>query len=82
MRSGRRSPISRVNGVSMCSGRSVTSRQTKRRPRFRSSAPGTSRASARTWKPLQIPSTGPPRAAKSATARITGEKRAMTPARR
>ena len=44
--------------------------------------PGTSRASARTWKPLQIPRTGPPRSAKSATARMTGLNRAMTPARR
>ena len=59
---------SRVNGVSRCSGSSVTSRHTKRRARFRSSAPGTSPASASTWKPLQIPSTGPPRSANAATA--------------
>jgi hypothetical protein len=51
-------------------------------PRFRSSAPGTRPASASTWNPLQIPSTGPPPAANSATERMTGENRAMTPARR
>ena len=43
--------------------------------------PGTSPASARTWKPLQMPSTWPPAAANSETPRITGLKRAMTPAR-
>jgi hypothetical protein len=54
----------------------------KRRERLRSNAPGTSRDSARTWKPLQMPRTRPPFAAKSETPRMTGEKRAMTPARR
>ena len=39
-------------------------------------------ASSRTWKPLQMPSTGPPAAANSATAFITGEKRAIAPVRR
>ena len=45
-------------------------------------APGSSPASVRTWKPLQMPMTGPPDAANSATACITGEKRAMAPGRR
>ncbi len=54
----------------------------KRRPSFGSSAPGRSPASQSTWKPLQIPSTGPPPSAKRATASIAGEKRAIAPARR
>ena len=54
----------------------------KRRPRFFCSAPGRSPASVRTWKPLQIPTTGPPARAKAATASITGEKRAIAPGRR
>ena len=41
---------------------------------MRSSAPGTSPASARTWNPLQIPSTSPPSSAKAATERITGRE--------
>ena len=47
-----------------------------------SSAPGSRPASQRTWKPLQMPSTGPPLAANSPTASIAGEKRAIAPARR
>ena len=50
--------------------------------RFRSMAPGSRPASCRIWKPLQIPSTGPPWAANCLTAPITGEKRAMAPVRR
>ena len=61
---------------------SSTWRQTNRSPAFGSSAPGSIPASQRTWKPLQIPSTGPPRSANSATASITGENRAIAPARR
>ena len=37
-----------------------TSRQTNSRSRFRRSTPGSRPASQRIWKPLQIPSTGPP----------------------
>ena len=59
-----------------------TWRQTKRMLSLSSSAPGSRPASQRTWKPLQIPSTGPPPAANSATASIAGEKRAIAPARR
>ena len=39
-------------------------------------------ASVRIWKPLQIPSTGPPSPAKRSTARMTGAKRAIAPQRR
>ena len=54
----------------------------KRRSRFGSSAPGSRPASHRTWKPLQIPSTGPPSRANAVTASMTGEKRAIAPTRR
>ena len=54
------SPTSPVNGVSSRSATTRTSRPRKRSARLRSSAPGTSPASASTWKPLQIPSTSPP----------------------
>ena len=56
--------------------------QRKRSSTLRSSAPGSSPASQRTWKPLQMPSTGAPPAAASATASIAGQKRAIAPARR
>jgi hypothetical protein len=36
----------------------------------------------RIWKPLQMPRTGPPRAANSRRGSITGAKRAMAPQRR
>ncbi len=71
-----------VNGVSSLAAAIDTSRPRNRRLRLRRSAPGTSPASARTWNPLQMPSTSPPPWAKSVTARMTGLKRAMTPARR
>ena len=71
-----------VQGVAALSTVSSTWRQTKRRLVLGSSAPGRWPASQSTWKPLQIPSTGPPSAMKSATASITGEKRAMAPTRR
>ena len=48
-------------------------------PALRMSAPGNNPASVRIWKPLQIPSTSPPLAAKRFTACITGEKRAIAP---
>ena len=49
---------------------------------FGSSAPGSSAASHNTWKPLQIPNTGPPRAAKRSISPITGANRAIAPTRR
>ena len=61
---------------------SGTSRQTKRMPALRISAPGSSRASVSTWKPLQTPSTATPRSAASLTARITGDCAAIAPERR
>ncbi len=71
-----------VATVSVFTTSSSTWRQRKRRPSFGSSAPGSRPASHRTWKPLQIPSTGPPSAANSRTAPITGAKPAIAPARR
>ena len=59
-----------------------TWRQTNRSDVFGSSAPGSSPASHSTWKPLQMPSTSPPLAAKRSTSPITGEKRAIAPTRR
>ena len=44
--------------------------------------PGSRPASSSTWKPLQMPSTGPPAAAKRATSPMIGEKRAIAPLRR
>ena len=49
---------------------------------LRISAPGSMPASVSTWKPLQMPITGTPRAAASLTARITGERAAIAPERR
>ena len=79
-----RSPGSqpRVNGGVGVLDHESTWRQTKRNPSFGSSAPGSRPASQRTWKPLQIPSTGPPAPGELATAPIAGEKRAIAPARR
>ena len=57
----------RVNGVSGFSTTTSTWRQTKRSESFGSSAPGSRPASQRTWKPLQMPSTGPPSRANSIT---------------
>ena len=50
--------------------------------RLRTIAPGSRPASSNTWKPLQMPSTGPPRSANVRTAAMMGEKRAMAPVRR
>ena len=61
---------------------SSTVSHTKLSPAFFCSAPGSSPASVSTWNPLQMPTTGPPAAACSATASITGENRAMAPVRR
>ncbi len=71
-----------VNGVSACSTTSSTCRQTKRSDLFGSSAPGSKPASHSTWKPLQMPSTGPPSRAKSITDSMIGAKRAIAPTRR
>ena len=51
-------------------------------PAFFCSAPGRRPASQSTWKPLQMPSTGPPCAANAATDAMTGENRAIAPGRR
>jgi hypothetical protein len=61
---------------------SGASRQTNVRVRFGRSAPGKSPASQRIWKPLQIPSTGPPSRANASTASMIGAKRAIAPERR
>ena len=71
-----------VNGVCDRSTRTATSRHTNESDAFGRSTPGSRPASQRIWKPLQIPSTGPPSAANAATAAITGEKRAIAPQRR
>ncbi len=72
----------RVKGVLALTTSTSTWRHTNRRPALGSSAPGSRPASQSTWKPLQIPSTGPPPSACSLTASMTGEKRAMAPQRR
>ena len=66
----------------MVSTRRSTVWQRNFSPAFFWSAPGSSPASQSTWKPLQIPTTGPPAAASSATDSITGENRAIAPVRR
>ena len=45
-------------------------------------APGSNPASVKTWKPLQIPKTGPPFSANAATDSITGENLAIAPQRK
>jgi len=45
-------------------------------------APGSSRASHRVWKPLQMPSTGPPAFANAITSSMIGLRLAIAPARR
>jgi hypothetical protein len=64
------------------STRTRASRQTNSSCRFGRSAPGRRRASHRIWKPLQMPSTGPPVAANARTAAITGAVLAIAPVRR
>ena len=49
---------------------------------FRINTPGSKPASVKTWKPLQMPSTGVPAFARATTSRITGECAAMAPERR
>ena len=53
-------PAAHVNGVSVCSTRTCTCWHTNFTLRLRSIAPGSMPASRRIWKPLQMPSTGPP----------------------
>ncbi len=79
-----RAPTSawRVSTERVLTTSSSTVSHTKVRPVFFCSAPGSNPASVSTWKPLQMPTTGPPAAACSVTASITGEKRAMAPVRR
>src|SRR5204863_346223 len=69
-------------GERIVSTRQSTVSHRKVRPAFFWSAPGSKPASVSTWKPLQMPTTGPPAAAKRATASITGENRAIAPVRR
>ena len=66
----------------MFSTRSHWSRQMNRRLALRISTPGSSPASQRIWKPLQMPSTGMPPRAASITDRMTGACAAIAPARR
>src|SRR5216684_900497 len=72
----------RVQGVIAFSTFRCTSRQTYLRESLRRTAPGSIPASSRIWKPLQIPTTCPPRWANLRTSSITGEKRAMAPVRK
>ena len=65
-----------------CCTRSPTSSQRNWRWVFGRRMPGRSPASVSTWKPLQMPSTGPPAAASSRTAAIAGESAASAPGRR
>ncbi len=67
---------------SVVSTRNVTVVHRNLSPAFFWSAPGSIPASVSTWNPLQMPTTGPPPAAKRCTASITGEKRAIAPGRR
>jgi hypothetical protein len=71
-----------VKTVSLRSTITSTGFETKLRPAFRMSAPGRRCASHRIWKPLQMPSTGPPSAAWRWTACMMGLNRAMAPERR
>jgi hypothetical protein len=64
------------------STRTLIQRHTNDRFRLRISAPGSSPASHRIWKPLQMPSNGPPASANPATAFIAGANRATAPVRR
>ena len=82
MRSPRRPSARLVSTERVLTTSSSTVSHTNVSPAFFCSAPGSRPASVSTWKPLQMPTTGPPAAACSATASITGEKRAMAPVRR
>ena len=71
-----------VQAVCVFSTRRRCSTQMKRWFALRRRAPGRRWASARIWKPLQMPSTGMPRSAAATTSSMTGAKRAMAPQRR
>jgi hypothetical protein len=71
-----------VNGVSFRSTRTVTSQQMNESDAFGRNTPGSSPASQRIWKPLHVPSTSPPSAAKRVIASMIGAKRAIAPQRR
>ena len=66
----------------LVSTRRCTGVHTNCSERLRISAPGSSPASHRIWKPLQIPTTGPPRSPNSRTASMIGAHPAIAPARR
>ena len=68
-----------VNGVGRPSTTRWTSRHSKRSDSFRVKTPSRRPASQRIWKPLQMPSTGPPARANSATAPMIGEWAAIAP---
>ncbi len=72
----------RVKGVMAFSTLRCTSRQTYLSESFLRTAPGSRPASSRIWKPLQMPTTCPPRWANLRTSSMMGEKRAMAPTRR
>ena len=71
-----------VQAVVTDSTRRRCSVQTKRWWSLRMRAPGSRWASVRTWKPLQMPSTGIPALAAATTSSMTGAKRAIAPQRR
>jgi hypothetical protein len=71
-----------VNAVSVRSTFSVCRWQMNFRFALRMRMPGSSPDSHRIWKPLQMPSTRPPRAACARTASITTARPAMAPQRR
>ena len=71
-----------VQGVLVVSTRTSTKRQMNLSPTFLIIAPGSSPASSRIWKPLQMPITRPPAAACFSTAFMTGENFATAPVRR
>src|SRR5207253_2640622 len=76
----RRRPV--VNGVRSLSMRTWIQSQRYSSDAFRTSAPGSSPASQRIWKPLQLPRTAPPSSAKRRSSYVPGESLAIAPARR
>src|SRR5437667_134260 len=62
-----------VRGESTDSTRTSTVVQRNFRPWFFCNAPGSNPASVSTWKPLQIPTIGPPSRPKASTAGLDGE---------
>jgi hypothetical protein len=68
-----------VKGERVVSTRRCTSKLRKRREVVPEEGPGRRPLSQSTWKPLQMPTTGPPARAKAFTASMTGERWAMAP---